>query len=480
MHFAQQRLRFARSIATAFTALAATWAAHAAPPSSPLIIGPIPVNSTPGAGQTRDYPHFATEPYFNLTAAGYTEEEFFIQGSATRYETPSLADAVQVSSGHPYKTRLLVRKPVDANKFNGIVLVEWANVTSGYGGIDLHWQYSKEYLTREGYIHVSVQAQRVGLNGAGTNQGLRDWSPVRYSTLDVTAGGTINDDSLSYDIFSQAMLAVKGVGRAQIIGSLEPKAVMAIGQSQSASRMTLYYNSVHPLHKVADGFLIQVGGGPFRTDVPTPMIQVMSEQEVRGAFAGRRQPDSNTLRTWEIAGAAHVDYFWIMYRAALATRDGNTPPTLACTPEPGSHVPLRFILNAGYHHLSRWVLKGQQPPRGEPLLVTSLNPTVIARDANGLAYGGIRQADVEAPIATNRGDQPGMTPGCSNLYGMHARFSDAKLAQLYPTKEQYVNAVTEAVKKNVKDGFLLKEDGDEVIQRAKNSSIGTGRPVVLQ
>jgi hypothetical protein len=30
--------------------------ALAAPPASPTIIGPIPVNSTPGAGTARDYP----------------------------------------------------------------------------------------------------------------------------------------------------------------------------------------------------------------------------------------------------------------------------------------------------------------------------------------------------------------------------------------------------------------------------------------
>ena len=124
--------------------------------------------------------------------------------------------------------------------------------------------------------------------------------------------------------------------------------------------------------------------------------------------------------------------------------------------------------------------KGTPPPSAEPILVTSLNPTVIARDANGIAYGGIRQAEVDAPIATNRGDQPGMTPGCSNLYGMHQRFSEAQLAQLYPTKDHYVNAVTAVVRKNVKDGFLLKEDGDEVITRAKNTAVGTGRPIPIQ
>ena len=98
---------------------------------------------------------------------------------------------------------------------------------------------------------------------------------------------SITDDSLSYDMYSQVAMALRGVGRAQILGALEPKTVLSIGQSQSAGRLTLYYNSVHPLHKVYDGYLIQVGGGPFRTDIAAPMIQVMSETEVRGAFAGR-------------------------------------------------------------------------------------------------------------------------------------------------------------------------------------------------
>ena len=42
-----------------------------------------------------------------------------IHGTATRYETPALANAVAVSTGHPYKTRILVRRPADPEKFNG-------------------------------------------------------------------------------------------------------------------------------------------------------------------------------------------------------------------------------------------------------------------------------------------------------------------------------------------------------------------------
>ena len=104
----------------------------------------------------------------------------------------------------------------------------------------------------------------------------------------------------------------------------------------------------------------------------------------------------------------------------------------------------------------------------------------FARDANGIALGGIRQAEVEAPIATNRGDQPGITPGCSNLYGQHVAFDEGKLAQLYPTHADYVRAVTQAVRDNVRDGFVLKEDAEEIIRRARNSSVGTGRPLPIQ
>ncbi|NUZ07968.1 hypothetical protein HQN59_19570 [Schlegelella sp. ID0723] len=473
-----KEFRLVRQIALAtMTTLAALSIAHAAPPAAPTVIGPLPFNSTPGAGLTRDYPQLATEPYFDLKLVGYTEEEFFVQGFATRYETPALARGVALSTGHPYKTRIVVHRPVDPAKFNGIVLVEWDNVTSGYG-IDLHWEYSREYLTREGYVHVRVQAQRVGVHQA--RSGLKEWSPTRYASLDLTAGGTILDDSLSYDVFSQVVVALKGFGQSQLLGNLRPKAFLAVGQSQSASRLTLYYNSIQPIHKVVDGFLLQVSGGPFRTDINAPLIQVLSENEVQtGGYANRRQPDSGTYRRWEVAGAAHVDYWWVMYRQALAVRDGLTPPSLACQPEPASHVPLRYVLNAGYHHLARWVLRNEQPPRAPDLVTTSLSPVVLARDENGIALGGIRQPEVEAPTATNMGIQINMTPGCPGNYGMHIPFSEAKLSQLYPTERSYERAVTQSVRRNVRDGFLLKEDGEEIIQRARNSTVGTGRPVMI-
>jgi hypothetical protein len=465
--------------------------AYALPPGTPTIIGPIPVNNTPGAGTARDYPFLASEPNYDLRRIGYMEEEFFIQGTATAYNTPGatdiaspnprpgMTDGVAVSTGHPYVTRIMVRRPVDPKKFNGVVMVEWDNVSSGYG-LPIHWQYSTDYLTRQGYVHVSVTTQRVGVHQPTT--GLKDWSPTRYSRLDVTDRGTVTNDSLSYDIFSQVIVALRGQGWNQMMPGLKhPEVVLAVGQSQSAFRLSTYYNSIQPLHKLVDGFLVMVFGGPFRTDIPAKMMRVISETELmQFGLGATRQPDSSTLREWEIAGAAHVDYDWFQFRRSIVSRDKLTPPSLACDPEPPSHVPLRYVLNAGYHHLVNWIKHDQAPPSAEPILMTSVAPPVIPRDANGLSYGGIRQLEVEVPTATNRGDQVGMSPGCSAQYGMHIPFTDAQINRLYPNKDAYIRPVRRVLRQNVTSGFILHEDAQAILERAGNSPIGTGRPTIIK
>jgi hypothetical protein len=103
--------------------------------------------------------------------------------------------------------------------------------------------------------------------------------------------------------------------------------------------------------------------------------------------------------------AAHVDYWWIQTAQAYAVRDKETPPSLACQPEPGSHVPLRYVLNAGYHHLANWILKGQAPPQCRPIVMTSITPAVIARDAERPVLWRHPTSRVSSTNATNRGDQ---------------------------------------------------------------------------
>ena len=442
---------------------------------TPTIIGPIPALGSPGTDLTHNYPQLASEPNFNLSQRGYLEEEFFFQGYATRYQTPAMANGTVLSTGHPYKSRLIVRRPLDPGKFNGVVIVEWVNVTSGYN-LDVHWQASRDYLTREGYAYVGVSAQRVGVQQPPA--GLTSWSPTRYGDLDVTAGGAITDDSLSYDIFSQAAQALRGARRADLLGRLRPRTLIAVGASQSASRLTPYYNSIHPLHRIFDGFLLHVGGGAFRTDLREPLLRINSENEIVRGQASVRQPDSAVFRSWEIAGASHVDYWFQAYRQTLIARDGLPPFNYACDPEPLSHVSNKYVLNAGYQQLVDWIQYGRQPSVATPIDVTSLSPVTIPRDANGHVFGGIRLAAVEVPTATNTGANRSTAAFCV-LYGSHEPFGASKLAELYPTHATYVQAVREVTLKNVNDGFVLKEDAEEIIRDARTSVVGTSHPLPI-
>ncbi|HET7502689.1 MAG TPA: alpha/beta hydrolase domain-containing protein, partial [Kofleriaceae bacterium] len=200
-------------------AVALATPAMAAVPS-PTVTGPIPV-TVPLGDPSHDYPQLATEA--DLAGNGYVEEEFFFQGTASEYDVVSapLADATVRTTGNPYKTRMIVRRPASAARFNGVVVVEWLNVTSGYN-LDALWLLQQDHLMREGYAYVGVSVQRVGVQGAPADPAhptsLTLWSPVRYGTLDVTAGGRfvqanaggVNaSDALSFNIMAQAGQAVK-------------------------------------------------------------------------------------------------------------------------------------------------------------------------------------------------------------------------------------------------------------------------------
>src|SRR5436305_43536 len=168
--------------------LAAIGLAAAAVPTVPTVTGPIAATAMPGDA-AHDYPFYAAA--VDLAGRGYLEQEFFIQGTANRYDTPAAATGTVVDVGHPYKTRIVVRRPTAAARFNGTVVVEWNNVTAGHD-LDIDWFQSHDYFMRAGYVWIGVTAQRIGV------EALKVWNAKRYDTLDVTNGGSIVNDALSY------------------------------------------------------------------------------------------------------------------------------------------------------------------------------------------------------------------------------------------------------------------------------------------
>src|SRR6516225_10090649 len=102
---------------------------NAAAVSNPMVTGPIRA-TVPAGAPSRNYPFLATD--LNLAQYGYVEQEYFMAGTANHYTTPAGATGTVTSTGHPYKTRLLVRRPGSASAFNGTVILEWYNATNGF------------------------------------------------------------------------------------------------------------------------------------------------------------------------------------------------------------------------------------------------------------------------------------------------------------------------------------------------------------
>jgi Alpha/beta hydrolase domain/Pentapeptide repeats (8 copies) len=439
---------------------------------NPTITGPIPATVTPG-DPSRNYPFFATD--VNLAQYGYVEQEYFMQGTANQYTTPAGATGAVISTGNPYKTRLLVRRPISPSTFNGTVLLEWYNVTGGLDA-ELDWFQTRNYLLAHGYAWIGVSAQMVGVNY------LRTWSPAgRYATLDVTVGGTITDDSLSYDIFSQAGQAILNPSGVNLLPGLTVQTVIPTGDSQSASRLSTYINSVHPLNPIFGGFFLHSSlGNAIRTDLGNVKVfKFLTETDILElGEAAVRRPDTPNFVTWETAGTSHADYWGLLNSQGVRTRDA-TP--LAVNPACPFQLTRSRILayrgqDAAYDHMVQWMQNNTQPPSGTPLELSAITPSVVpVRDVFDNILGGIRLPDFAVPTATDTGfnaNTPALPGVRCFLYGQYIPFDTPTIRALYPTHGKYLLDTVTASNVDLTGGYLLDEDAAGANATAAESSVG--------
>jgi hypothetical protein len=451
---------------------------------SPAVSGPIPGPFFLGSPQSYD-----------LAALGYTNDEFLLEGTARSYDVAPREER--------YRTRVVVRRPLDAARWNGSVVVEWFNVS---GGLDAapDWSFVHRHLLREGCAYVGVSAQKVGIDGGGFSAmsfPLKKMNAERYGSL-VHPG-----DAFAFDIFSHAGRAVRD-GR--LLGGREPRRVLAIGESQSAMFLVSYVNAVDADARVFDGFLIHGRGGRgapldgssiirgtpearaaavrsgdwsvshvagtdrIRDDVRVPVLTIQSETDVIGlGSAGSRQDDAARFRLWEIAGAAHADTYLLV---ASAADDGSLAPAAFAkllapvtelfgmkTGKPVNAGPQQhYVLQAGLAHLERWAGGGAPPPEA-PRLVLGEGDAPLAQGALGIVRGGIRSAWVDAPTAVLSGlGQSGAE--FAFLFGTTRLFDAAELARLYPGgRADWLARFDKATADAVARGFVLEEDAAEIL-----------------
>ena len=363
-----------------------------------------------------------------------------------------------------------MRRPANAADFNGTVLVEWLNVTNGFDADNL-WFFGWEHVLRSGYAWVGVSAQRIGVNA------LRNWSP-RYATLDVTVSNTINDDSLSYDIYSQAGQAIANPVGVNLLGGLKPALVIATGESQSAARLVPYANSIQLLANLYDGiFLLSSLGTRVRADLNVPVWKFLTEWDVSGANeANVRQPDTPLFRTWEIAGTSHVDKHLRASREPLELRDNGVSSEALLEPQCGihsigTHVPTHYPLAAALDHMVRWVALGIEPPTAPRIEITTFgSPSIVTRNSLGLALGGIQLSQIAVPIEINNGTNTG--PGACNRWGYSVPLPEATIKALYRNHGAYVSKVSNVTEDNLAAQYILEVDADATIGEAAQSLVG--------
>ncbi|HEX4017288.1 MAG TPA: alpha/beta hydrolase domain-containing protein [Frankiaceae bacterium] len=411
------------------------------------------------------------------------ENEYFASGTATSYTasaTPESGDwTLQPAGSAGYRTRIVVRLPRDPKRFNGTVVVEWLNVSAG-SDTDPDYAYAAAEFDRSGYAYVGVSAQQAGIEGSKLGDvasqllpgvhvsGLTRTDPARYGSLHHPG------DAYSYDMFTQVARALRVPGRLDVLDGLHPQRVIALGQSQSAARLTTYVNGVQPLTHEFDGFFIHSRGGGaaplsgsgdtgtivdgayrIRPDAGVPVLVVETESDLAVLrYDQAEQPDSKDVHVWEVAGTAHADAFVA----------GPALQVLHCDPRINAG-PQEFVVRAAISSLEKWVRTGTAPASAPRL---DHDGPVLKRDALGNAIGGVRTPPVEVPVAVQSGEAaPGSKALCT-LFGSSRAFSAARLKALYGTKVQYLQRFDAATRQAVSAGYVLPADVAALQAQAQN------------
>jgi hypothetical protein len=441
---------------------------------------------------------------YDLATLGYEETEFSVEGKAVSYELEGERGEdgrweVSLGAEAPFRTRFVVRRPIDPDRFSGTAVVEWHNVSAGIDAAP-DWGFFHRHLTAQGHAWVGVSAQKVGIDGGGFVEGihLKLLAPERYGEL------AHPGDAWSFDMFTQVASLLRAPGDENPLGGLVPERLIAAGESQSAACLVTYINAIDHHARLFDGFFVHgrpgVGvsidgifipsargegiestrraisakGERIRHDTRVPVLVLQSETDVillGGGLAD--QPDSAHIRIWEMAGAAHAD----TYTVSAGRHDDGTlsPERLAELLRPTSNIMIgntdspinagpqqHYVSEAALAHLVRWAQGGDPPPMA-PRLEVDTEGTGFCVDELGLAVGGIRTPWVEVPAAVMSGlGQSGES--FAMLFGRTEPFDDVALKGLYAGgKEEYLKRFEASLDAAIAAGFLLDDDRTEIL-----------------
>ncbi|HEY1753942.1 MAG TPA: alpha/beta hydrolase domain-containing protein [Bryobacteraceae bacterium] len=386
----------------------------------------------------------------------YEAREYFVSGTT--------------STGVPYKTRIVIRKPKDNAKFNHLILAESMHPS----GNPWVFHFTQVYAMTTGIIGLEVLTT--------TPAGLAAANPARYKDLVVPNGAT-------NDILAQVGALIKSDRKDNPMLGLAPRKMILAGSSASAAVAQNYLSNAHMALRLADmkpiydGFMPTSANGPIPAiDVPTILVPTMRETF---AGSGITEQDNERLRVYEFAGMAHIDS-----RVAGAY---YPDPCKA----PISRYPLGAEMAVALDKLFTWVDKGVAPPHADRLYV-DFNPdnksqldrdkgTMFALDEFGNVKGGIRNTYVDVPVKSYHVPDEAASPRISNphrtiaanraagqdpevllcsLANFEVPLSKEQVKKLYKNPQDYARKVAQRYDELVKQGWALPMYREMVVSEA--------------
>jgi hypothetical protein len=166
---------------------------------------------------------------------------------------------------------------------------------------------------------------------------------------------------------------------------------------------------------------------------------------------------------YDVAGASHV----------------VLPRSSECT-LPLARLDWSPVSRATLVALNHWVGANVAPPDSQLMpLEPATDADVLAapkylpkavverpkRDADGNVLGGVRLPDMAAPLGVHAAQQEPKSFGCS-LAGAFLPFAEARIAELYKNRDDYVNQIRVAARKLEAEKLLLPEDAAVIVAAA--------------
>ena len=520
---------------------------------------PLPYD--PGTGpEDRDVAFLAWHE--DLSLDGYREDEILMSGTANVYEyiddaAQSPLATPTADPAAPYTTRVLIRRPQNAADFNGVVYLEILNATARYDGAPM-WNLTYPSIVADGaaWIGVTYSDQTAafmrntwGTANAPAPAGAQPRNNSRYATLSITTRAH------TWDILNQAAALIKADDDSRNpMQGYGVDTIIATGYSQSAAYTHTYANSFYPSYSelapctselealdqcspIVNGYIVAAGGptarllngagsnpigdkrncenalnrempciegqtepapeGPSEYKLPK-IMRFTTESDIKAVRVRQTMADQPLLRTYEVAGTSHVDFWGSIVGQKVAEYQFGIPAT--GTIESSCDLPYNPVrtgipLSAIQHRLARWIQHDELPPPSEYMIWEGdftqndefFRPLVnwIRDDGDndatdgdegrgdGNVVGGVRPPRINVPLGLYYGsnflDGPFSTQKifCTGIIGAFDAYDTDELTARYTNRTTFVILTWWNMWLSYLDGFLLAGDAKTIMDEAK-------------